>query len=414
MKFKSNRKLQIALALGFLVLGVILMMAMAMAKKPLAKRVQVEHNPLVLTQTFETGDMQAIVEGQGAVSPLHQGTLSAEVAGTVLSISDQLVDGGTFKRGQELVKIDPADYKLDVILRKADVQTAEKNLQLAKEEVVVAREEWKRLNLGKNENDTPPPLVAKEPHLQAAAASLEAAKAALGKANLSLKRTSLSAPFNGRVVSKNIDLGQYLVKGQTVAKIYSTEVAEITVNLNDKDLAWIDVPGLTSKSGPGSQAEVLTKFGGKEMKWTGQVVRSAGELDPRTRLVPVVVQVQRPYDTTPPLTVGMYVKVNILGRKIESVTQLPRWVIQDGNMIWLVNEQNRIKFHKVNVIRFFNDMALVSPGIPHGAKVVVTNLKLVTDGMAVRLSEDGGQSRGKQANTAGTTETPTDNKASKE
>lgn len=402
MKIKSNRKKQIFLALGLLFLGLLLMIFLTVTKKPLEKRVQVEHKPLVQVRVFGSGDMQAIVEGQGAVSPLHQGTLSAEVAGTVLKISEDLVAGGTFKRGQELVRLDPAEYKLDVILRKADVQTAEKNLQLAQEESTVAQEEWKRLDL-KNGGDTPPPLVAKKPHLEAASASLEAAKAALDKARLFLKRTSMTAPFDGRVVSTAIDQGQYLVKGQAVAKIYSTEVAEITVNLNDHDLAWIDVPGLTIKSGQGSEARVLANFGGRQMEWKGRVVRSAGELDPRTRLVPVVVQVKRPYDTVPPLAAGMYVRVNILGHDMKGVSELPRWAIHDGDTVWLVDSQGRVKFQKVNIVRYFADNALINPGLSDGSKVIITNLKLVTNGMAVRIAKPQGQQQAAESTPSATT-----------
>ncbi|ADK85546.1 efflux transporter, RND family, MFP subunit [Desulfarculus baarsii DSM 2075] len=389
MKIKSKRGLHVTIAAGCLILGVLGMIGLIAAQKPLAEKPPEVVAPLVLVQKANTGPHRAVVEGQGTVAALRKSTLAAEIIGTVERVSPNLLPGGMFKRGEVLAAIEPEDYRLDVILRQNEVEQAQKNLQLAHEEASVAREEWKRLGLAKGDQQEPPPLVAKTPHLEAAQAALDAAQANLRKARLNLERTAIRAPFDGRVVTKNVDVGQYLAKGNPVATIFSTEAAEITVNLDDAELAWIDVPGLTTKGGQGSPARITTDFGGRRMEWQGRVVRAEGELDPRTRMVPVVVRVEKPYAHTPPLAVGMFVNVEILGRMMENVTVTPRGAVREGGVLWLVDDQGRLRFHKARVARYFADKAVLSPGLPQGAAMVTSKLGVVSDGMIVRVAAQG-------------------------
>jgi len=389
MKIKSKRGMHVTIAAGCLILGVLGMIGLIAAQKPLAEKPPEVVAPLVLVQKADTGPHRAVVEGQGAVAALRKSTLAAEIVGTVERVSPNLLAGGMFKRGEVLAVIEPEDYRLDVTLRQAEVEQAQKNLQLAKEEAAVAREEWRRLGMANGDQQEPPPLVAKTPHLEAAQASLEAARANLRKAKLNLERTTIRAPFDGRVVTKNVDVGQYLAKGNPIATIFSTEAAEITVKLDDAELAWIDVPGLTTKDGQGSPARITAEFGGRRMEWQGRVARAEGELDPRTRMAPVVVRVEKPYASTPPLAVGMFVKVEILGRTLENVTVAPRGALHEGEVIWLVDDQGRLRFHKARVARYFADKAMLSPGLPQGAAMVTSKLGVVSDGMTVRVAEQG-------------------------
>ena len=113
-----------------------------------------------------------------------------------------------------------------------------------------------------------PPLVAKEPQLAAARAKLEAERAELRRAQLNLEKNKGHWPlFDGVVSSKSVDIGQYVSPGQTVAALFSSEAAEVVTPLEDKDLYWIDVPGLTTETGPGSPAVVRAFFAGRNLSW---------------------------------------------------------------------------------------------------------------------------------------------------
>ena len=359
---------------------------LTLSKTPPTRQKPQVQAPMVRTITAQTGPLEVTVSGEGTVAPLHMSTLAAEVSGRVVSLSPSLVDGGSFKKGQVLLTIDQADYKLALTLSRAGVEEAETALEVAKEEAEAGKEEWRLLQKDSNQPQSePPPLVAKIPQLEYSRAKLEAAKAQLRQARLALERTEIRAPFNGRVINKSVDLGQFLTPGKAVAEVFSTETAVIRVYLEDADLAWLKVPGLTSGPGQGSPAVVKAKFAGRSLSWQGRVTRALGSVDERTRLVGVVVEVAEPYAKLPPLAVGMFVKVELKGLSMDSATILPRTALRQGNLVWLVDDQGRLKFTKVKVARLRGAQALLSPGLPNGAKVVISTVKAVSDGMAVRL-----------------------------
>ena len=236
-------------------------------------------------------------------------------------------------------------------------------------------------------NTEPPPLVAKGPQLAAARAKLEADRADLSKALLNLERTDLRAPFDGRLSQESVDVGQYVSTGQALATLYSTEAAEIVLPLEDEDLFWIHAPGFTPGSRIGSSATVQARIAGWEQTWSGKVVRTEGKLDERTRMINVVVRVKKPYAKKPPLAVGLFVTVDIKGRTLPSAFIIPRSALHQGNVVWVVDENRRLRFRKVDVARLQGDDAVVKHGLEKGERVITTPLKAVADGMAVRIGD---------------------------
>lgn len=313
--------------------------------------------------------------------------LAAEVPGRVVYVSPHLVAGGSFHKGDLLMRIEQKDYRLALTLAEASVKAAETNLRTTKEEAASAREEWLLLDKDSDKNfGEPPALLVKEPQIAQYKASLEAAQAQVEQARLNLKRTEVRAPFDGRVVSENVDLGQYLAKGGTIATVFSTEAAEINVYIEDKDLAWLDVPGLTTQNKNGSAAVVKADFAGRQLSWEGRIVRALGQVDQSTRLVGVVVRVDKPYATLPPLAMGAFVKVDLIGHTLPQASLIPRAALHNNDVVWVVGDDGKLRFTKVLVARQEDDQALLNPGLPPGSKVVTTNLREVSDGMKVRTT----------------------------
>jgi len=230
-------------------------------------------------------------------------------------------------------------------------------------------------------------LVAKEPQLATAQAELEADRAELSMALLNLERTDLRAPFDGRVSQENVDIGQYVSLGQALASLYSTEAAEIVLPMEDEKGFWFHIPGFTPGNRAGSRAVVRARIAGREQTWSGKVVRTEGKLDERTRMINVVVRVDNPYAKKPPLAVGLFVSVEIKGRSLPKAAVIPRSALHQDNVVWIVDDGGRLRFRKVDVARIQGDRAIVRAGLENGAKVIITPLKAVTDGMAVRVGE---------------------------
>jgi len=388
MNKTKRRLLHFAIPIVLVTLGALGMRELTASKPEIKKRKPTAAIPMVRTIKVKTGPQSVHILGEGTVTPLREINLVPQVGGKVVHVSPALVNGGEFSQGETLLRIDPVDYQLGVTLARAKAKDAESHLKLAEEEAAAAQEEWRLLHAGgPKANRNPPPLVAKEPQLTAAQAKLEAERADLRKALLSLERTELKAPFDGRVSQENVDIGQYVSPGQALATLYSTEAAEIALPLEDEHLFWFHVPGFTPGDSPGSRAVVRARIAGRERTWSGAVVRTEGKLDERTRMINVVVRVEKPYAKKPPLPVGLFVTVDLEGHTLPNAAIIPRSALHQGDVVWVVDNDGRLHFRKVDVARVQGDDVMVQDGLKDGERVVTTPLKAVTNGMAVRIGE---------------------------
>ena len=251
-------------------------------------------------------------------------------------------------------------------------------------------DEWRRLGSG-----APMPLVLREPQLAQARANLEASVAALQQAKLNLERTEIRAPYAGRVRKKNVDAGQFLRRGEALATIYAINYAEIRLPIPDEELAYFDTPmqfrGETARAS-GPRVVISAEFAGRRHRWDGTVVRMEGEIDPLSRMVYAVARVQNPYGRganpdRPPLGIGMFVEAEILGRRYPEVAVLPRTAMHGENRIAIVDDENRLRFRRVEILRIASDQVYIQSGIETGERVCLSALETQVDGMEVRILE---------------------------
>jgi len=283
------------------------------------------------------------------------------------------------------LRIEPEDYRLAVTLQKSKIMNAQSLLRLAEEEAEAAREEWQQLYQDdQKKGREPSSLVLKQPQLAAARAKLAADEADLRNARLALERTDIKAPFNGRVEKEDVGLGQYVRSGEELATLFSTDVVEIVVPLEDESLFWFHVPGFTPGKGEGALATVQARLAGRTCEWQGRVVRAEGKMDERTRMVRVVVRVDKPYASKPPLAIGLFASVKIKGRQVPDLAIIPRSALHQGDTVWVVDSDDRLHFRKVQVARIEGEQVQVRSGLENGDQVVTSPLKTVTDGMSIR------------------------------
>ena len=386
MKPILRNTIHVMLTVAFVTLGAAGFIILTAKKPQLKKTAPAVPVPMVRTKTVVSGTLSVPVIGEGTVRPLREIQLVPEVSGKVVFTSKALVNGGEYREGQTLLKIDPVDYQLAVTLARARVKDSESALTIVEEDAAASQEEWKLLNSEKPDAASKPPaLVAKEPQLAAARARLEAERADLQKALLHLKRTEIKAPFNGRVSAENVDIGQYVTGGQTLATLFSTDAAEILLPLEDESLRWFHVPGFTPGDGPGSPAAIKARIAGRDLIWQGRVARAEARLDAGTRLINVIVRVDNPYVSRPPLASGLFVTVEIVGRRLENAVLVPRSALRENGTVWVVADDGRLSFRKVTVARLLPEGAILNAGLENNEKVVISSLKAVTDGMRVRV-----------------------------
>jgi RND family efflux transporter MFP subunit len=383
----KSRLLQILTPLAILLLGVMVM-GLLIASRPRPQK-QHKENTGVLVEVVEArrSDVTLHLREYGTVSPRHQINLLPQVSGRVEWVSSRLVAGGTFARGDTLLRLEPDDYLLAVQQAQAQVAQAEFQLEMARANADVARQEWQMLNKqGTGSLNATPlkpdPLVLHEPQLHQAEASLQAARASLDRARLNLERTVLTAPFNCRVRSQSVSPGQLVGPNSPLAVLYGTAEAEITVGLPQEELRWLHIPG--------SAAEIILTLGDDDYRWQGRVSRSVGVMDQVGRLAQVVVTVRDPFSSRgtgePVLNVGNFVTVEFTGRTLEQVFVLPHRVLHGTDKVWVARDGNTLEVRPVTLVHEDAEQVYLSAGLEEGELVILTPISGAADGLLVRTA----------------------------
>lgn len=381
--FKRNRwVVHLGISIVLVAGGVLGLVVLTYSKSEIKKEKPPVSLPLVRTLAIEPAPLDMRIAGEGTVRPMREVNLAAQVQGRVVQIADCFINGAPFEAGDTLVRIEPADYELRVTSARAKVKETLSKLKETEAESQAAREEWRMLN----GNQDVPDLVAKAPQLTAAGASHSAAKADLEKALLDLRRTRITAPFNGRLGKKYVEVGEQVTPGEVLADLFCVDAAEIVVPFDDEALCWFHVPGFTPGSGSGAGVIVKTVLAGRSVSWRGVVSHAEGRIDPQTRMVNVVVRVENPYEKMPPLVPGLYVSVEILGRRLSDAVVMPRSAVHGNDRVWVIDGDDVLRFRKVKVARLHGDAAVLTSGLEAGEVIAVSPLKVVTDGMRVRTS----------------------------
>jgi len=101
--------------------------------------------------------------------------------------------------------------------------------------------------------------------------------------------------------------------------------------------------------------------------------------------------------STAPLAVGLFVEALIQGQSIERAFVIPRDALREGNLVYVVDSEQRIQFRKVEVLRMERENIIVSAGLEPGDQICITPLRAAINGMRVRVQdsnygEGGGES----------------------
>jgi RND family efflux transporter MFP subunit len=340
--------------------------------------------PLVRIVEANPGKHRFVVTTQGTVSPRTESDLVPEVDGRVITMSPALVSGGFFTKGDVLLEIDPLDYEVALEQAGANLARAESDLNNENKNHVRQMDLIDRGAISDAEIDNSENRVA------IAEAVLREATARLARAERDLSRTRVIAPYNGRVRSERVDLGQFVRRGEAIGTLYAVDYAEVRLPIPNIDLGFLDLPLNVAGNELTNivPVKLRTEFAGVQQSWDGRIVRTEGELDPATRMVQVVASVANPYDQASnraPLAVGLFVEAEILGREVDNVSVLPRSALREDNRVLLVDNNDQLVFREVRVLRRADDKVYIGSGLSRGDRICISPLQSSTEGMQVRV-----------------------------
>ena len=369
------------LVIPVFILGIFLFLAATlMATAPVLEPSSVERlATTVRVVEIQPKSVQLKVNSQGSVMPSTESQLIPEVSGKVSWMSPNLVAGGYFDDQEILIRVDDTDYK-------TKLDRAQANLARAEAEQQHNEFEYRRMQSLVKRN-----LVSRsqlENSLRAyrvAEASLQDATANFNQAEQDLARTQIRAPFAGLVRSENVDIGQFVSRGSPIATIYAGNQAEVRLPIADRQLAFLNIPvSIRGEIPQEFQPEVTltAQYAGQTLEWKGNIVRSEAEIDVSSRMVQLVARVESNSNPVP-LTIGLFVTAEIQGLAANNIVVLPREALRNNNQVLVVDEDNKLRFRKISMLRLYQDDLLIKGGLNVGERVCISPIQTVIEGMIV-------------------------------
>ena len=366
-KFFKYRTLSTIVLCTFLLLFILNITSPEAEKKPVKEAiVQVE------ILKVKAMPYPITIDSSGTVEAVTRSNLVAQVQGQIVNVSDAFKTGGVFKKGDVLLEIDARDYQANLSSALATLSQAEANLKQEQANSKQAQRDWKRLGY----TEAPSDLVLRKPQLAAAKAQYDSAKAAYDFANLQLSRTKIAAPYNGRLISKQADLGQFVGVGTVLAEAFASDAIEVKLPLSQTEFAQLDLDTNTQKT-TFPNVTLISRFAGKQHQWQAKITRSDSSFNTTTRQINVIATIDNPFAKTdsdkPTLKIGQFVDAVIQGRVIQNAFVVPNTSMREGNFLYVV-DNNVLAKREVSIVWQDNKNTVISEGLKNDDNVVLTAL----------------------------------------
>ncbi|MDB6122604.1 MAG: efflux transporter, family, subunit [Pedosphaera sp.] len=168
--------------------------------------------PEYRTAPVSRGDLTQLVTATGQLNPMTNVQVGSQISGIISKLHVDFNSPVT--NGQLIAQIDPATYKAAVTQAQGDLANAQSVKELAQVEANRAEELFKNKLISQSEHDK---AVAT---LHQAEASITIKQAQLERANVDLNRTTIYAPIDGIVISRNVDVGQTVAASLSAPTLY--------------------------------------------------------------------------------------------------------------------------------------------------------------------------------------------------
>jgi RND family efflux transporter MFP subunit len=331
-------------------------------------------------------DFPIVLETQGTVRAHHSTTITSLVPGTIRVIHPCFEDGAFFNEGEILAELDPAD--LQAALTAAESRLARADALLAQEEARAKQAKLNWQDIGYQEE--PSPLVLRVPQLNEARAVVSSARADVDQAQRNLERTKIRAPFDGRVKSRMVGLGQAIGGTTPLGEVFTTDYAEIRLPLTAKQLPFVHLPSVDGD--PPVKVILSDALGGDPaVNWQAHIVRTEGTLDESSRELFVIARIDDPFGRVsgnPELRIGQPVRAAIEGVVLKDVHVIPRSALRGINRIFLI-EKNELTLNRVEVEPVFSnaEVLVVREGLQPGDWLATSRLPYAPSGAPVEIIE---------------------------
>jgi RND family efflux transporter MFP subunit len=280
--------------------------------------------------------------------------------------------GDRVREGQLLAEISAPDVddqlaqaRANLVLARANLQVSEASLELAK--ITLSRD------LDSGDATAPQRIDQDRAQLRTTTAQVESAKASIQANQATVQKYAdlqsfqkIVAPFAGVITARNVD------PGALVTADNPSETRELFHLMQIDPLrVFVNVPQVYATTvGPGQRA-VVYRPEDRLRRFSGQVTRTAGALDPNTRTLLTQIDVPNPDGALRP---GMYLRVNFIATCPTPSVLIPSAALvtrPDGLEVALLGEDHAVRYRKVQLGRDYGREVEVVTGLEGGETVIV-------------------------------------------
>lgn len=285
----------------------------------------------------------------GRSAPARSVEIKAETDGRVVSIDASR--GEPVSKGQRLLRLDLRDRLERLEQARASVT-----------EHQTAYEAQTRLKAEGYVSDT---------QLAETLAKLEASRAELKRAELDLRYREIRAPFDGVILEREVEIGDFVSKGDPVVNFVDNTRLIVTGTVSEQDARYV-TPGMTA------EAKLVT---GQTVQ--GRIRYLAPVADEATRTFLVEVEIDNADGRLP---AGVTAEMRIPGGEMLAHKVSPSLLTlsADGSVgIKTVNQYNQVEFYPVEIAQSEQDGVWVS-GLPESAGIITVGQGYVDVGVEVK------------------------------
>jgi RND family efflux transporter MFP subunit len=321
----------------------------------------------------------------GQTAAWHASTIYARVSGYV---GKWFVDiGDRVHSGQVLALIETPDLDAELAGAQAQLKAAEAQVLVRKARADFAKTTYDRWR------DSPKGVVSeqereeKHADYDSAMANLGAAEAevTLDQARVN-QYTALSqfkkvtAPFDGVITQRDIDIGNLVTAGST-----SATTPLYVMQQNDPMRIFVDVPQRAAADLMSDKVPVeIQTPGGEGHVYPGSVTRTSDAINAQARTLRVEVDIPNAQQTLVP---GMYVRV-AFGLKPKGLVQVPAAVLlfrSGGPQVARVDRSGKINFRNVTIARDDGNVVELGSGVEPGDQLALNVSSQIGDGDLVTV-----------------------------
>ncbi|MCS2156026.1 MdtA/MuxA family multidrug efflux RND transporter periplasmic adaptor subunit [Scandinavium sp. H11S7] len=315
--------------------------------------------------------------GLGTITAANTVTVHSRVNGQLLALHFQ--EGQQVKAGDLLAEIDPSQF--NVALAQAQGQLAKDNATLSNARRDLARyQQLVKTNLvSRQELDTQQSLVTES------LGTVKADEAAVASAQLQLDWTRITAPIDGRVGLKQVDIGNQISTSDTTGIVVLTQTHPIDLifTLPENDIATVVK---AQKAGQKLTVEAWDRTNKQKLS-SGSLLSLDNQIDATTGTIKLKARFNNMDDALFP---NQFVNARLLVDTEQNAVVIPAAALQmgnEGNFVWVLNDDNKVSKHIVVPGIQDSQKVVITAGLSAGDKVVTDGIDRLTEGAKVEVVE---------------------------